>query len=156
MRKNPVPSPAVSRGCGFPFPKQVAKRHLRGSFQPVGRIKWEIYISWSLYYWWFDSNGRVRSTSINNIWFNIDRSNFSGNPWCFCPVQPIPNLLNDARLSKGLPSLGFLNPLLYSVGVSGFNDITVGNNPGCGTPGFNVCSPIHWSWRGCKLMQYYS
>ncbi|KAF7361952.1 Tripeptidyl peptidase A [Mycena venus] len=47
-------------------------------------------------------------------------------------------LLNDARLKKGLPSLGFLNPLLYSTAASGFNDITVGNNPGCGTPGFNA------------------
>ncbi|KAF8207886.1 tripeptidyl peptidase A [Mycena galopus ATCC 62051] len=47
-------------------------------------------------------------------------------------------LLNDARLKKGLPSLGFLNPLFYSHAASGFNDITVGNNPGCGTEGFNA------------------
>ena len=47
-------------------------------------------------------------------------------------------LLNDARLAKKLPPLGFLNPLLYSKGVSGFNDITEGNNVGCGTLGFNV------------------
>lgn len=47
-------------------------------------------------------------------------------------------LLNDARLARGQPSLGFLNPFLYSVGLAGLNDITVGNNPGCGTPGFNV------------------
>ncbi|KAJ7291911.1 tripeptidyl peptidase A [Mycena rebaudengoi] len=47
-------------------------------------------------------------------------------------------LLNDGRLKKGLPSLGFLNPLFYSKAKSGFNDITVGNNPGCGTEGFNA------------------
>ncbi|VDB85317.1 unnamed protein product [Peniophora sp. CBMAI 1063] len=48
-------------------------------------------------------------------------------------------LLNDARLAKGLSTLGFLNPLLYSADVSAtFNDITSGNNPGCGTPGFNA------------------
>jgi len=47
-------------------------------------------------------------------------------------------LLNDARLAQGLPPLGFLNPLLYTWGISGFNDITEGNNPGCGTPGFNA------------------
>ncbi|KAJ6560214.1 subtilisin-like protein [Mycena capillaripes] len=47
-------------------------------------------------------------------------------------------LLNDGRLKKGLPSLGFLNPLLYSKATSGLNDITVGNNPGCGTEGFNA------------------
>ena len=52
----------------------------------------------------------------------------------------IVSLLNSARLSKGLPPLGFLNPLIYALQAtdpSVFNDITVGNNPGCGTPGFN-------------------
>jgi tripeptidyl-peptidase-1 len=48
-------------------------------------------------------------------------------------------LLNDVRLSKKLPPLGFLNPLLYTKGLSGFNDVTVGHNSGCGTTGFNVC-----------------
>ncbi|KAG6861867.1 hypothetical protein C0995_011164 [Termitomyces sp. Mi166 len=47
-------------------------------------------------------------------------------------------LLNDARLSKGLSPLGFLNPLLYTKGLKGFNDILIGHNPGCGTNGFNV------------------
>ncbi|KAJ7639343.1 subtilisin-like protein [Roridomyces roridus] len=47
-------------------------------------------------------------------------------------------LLNDARLKAGLPPLGFLNPLLYSKAASGFNDITLGHNPGCGTDGFNA------------------
>lgn len=47
-------------------------------------------------------------------------------------------LLNDARLRLGQPPLGFLNPLLYTKGVAGFNDITTGNAPGCGTEGFNA------------------
>ena len=50
-------------------------------------------------------------------------------------------LLNDARLKAGLPTLGFMNPLIYLIGAqvpSAFNDITKGNNPGCGTEGFNV------------------
>jgi tripeptidyl-peptidase I len=47
-------------------------------------------------------------------------------------------LLNDARISAGRPPLGFLNPLIYQVGDKAFNDITAGNAPGCGTPGFNV------------------
>jgi len=46
-------------------------------------------------------------------------------------------LLNDVRLKAGRPPLGFLNPLLYSI-PEGFNDITIGNNPGCGTNGFNA------------------
>ncbi|KAI0925655.1 hypothetical protein AcV5_008333 [Taiwanofungus camphoratus] len=51
------------------------------------------------------------------------------------------SLLNDARLASGFPPLGFLNPLIYAIGAtvpSAFNDITVGNNPGCGTEGFNA------------------
>ncbi|RDB20083.1 Tripeptidyl-peptidase sed3 [Hypsizygus marmoreus] len=50
----------------------------------------------------------------------------------------IVSLLNDVRLSKRLPPLGFLNPLLYSKGISGFNDVTIGHNSGCGTKGFNA------------------
>jgi hypothetical protein len=51
------------------------------------------------------------------------------------------SLLNDARLNAGLPSLGFLNPFLYSKGFAGLNDITIGHNSGCGTQGFNVSQP---------------
>ena len=50
-------------------------------------------------------------------------------------------LLNDKRLSAGLPPLGFLNPLLYSGNASSaFNDVTSGSNPGCGTDGFPAAS----------------
>ena len=51
------------------------------------------------------------------------------------------SLVNDARIASGKPPLGFLNPLVWSLntyGTAAFNDITVGNNPGCGTEGFNV------------------
>ncbi|KAG5340417.1 hypothetical protein C0989_001657 [Termitomyces sp. Mn162] len=47
-------------------------------------------------------------------------------------------LLNDVRLAHCKKPLGFLNPLLYSKGASGLNDITVGHNSGCGTTGFNA------------------
>ena len=50
-------------------------------------------------------------------------------------VAGIVSLLNDARIAAGKPPLGFLNPLIYSQAAHTFNDITVGNNPGCGTPG---------------------
>ena len=45
-------------------------------------------------------------------------------------------VLNDMLLGAGQPALGFLNPLIYQQGVAGFNDVTTGNNPGCGTQGF--------------------
>ncbi|KDR82525.1 hypothetical protein GALMADRAFT_828163 [Galerina marginata CBS 339.88] len=46
-------------------------------------------------------------------------------------------LINDARLAVGKGPLGFINPLLYDpIFAPAFNDITVGGNRGCGTPGF--------------------
>ena len=59
-------------------------------------------------------------------------------------VAGIVSLLNDALLGNGKQPLGFLNPLLYKTAVEkagALNDITSGNNPGCGTEGFNVCKP---------------
>jgi len=56
-------------------------------------------------------------------------------------------LLNDRRIASGRSALGFLNPLLYS-NPRVLNDITSGNNPGCGTNGFPSVSgwdPRHWS-----------
>ncbi|KAG2367593.1 peptidase S8/S53 domain-containing protein [Suillus spraguei] len=48
------------------------------------------------------------------------------------------SMLNDARINAGKAPLGFLNPFLYSTGYKALNDITSGNNPGCGTLGFNA------------------
>ena len=58
----------------------------------------------------------------------------------------IVTLLNDASISAGKPPLGFLNPMLYSIGAGGLRDITQGNAPGCGTPGFNVSGPSLFSF----------
>ena len=42
-------------------------------------------------------------------------------------------LVNDMRLRKGMPVLGWLNPMLYSEGLKGvFNDIVEGTSYGCG------------------------
>ncbi|KAF8998513.1 peptidase S8/S53 domain-containing protein [Cyathus striatus] len=53
-------------------------------------------------------------------------------------VAGVFSLLNDFRLANGKTSLGFVNPLLYSTASTGFNDITSGSNPGCGTTGFTA------------------
>jgi tripeptidyl-peptidase-1 len=56
-----------------------------------------------------------------------------------CPVfAGIIGLLNDARLVAGKAPLGFLNPWLYAYGITMLNDVTSGNNPGCGTKGFTA------------------
>eukprot|EP01027_Heterolobosea_sp_BB2_P010028 GEZU01014764.1.p2 GENE.GEZU01014764.1~~GEZU01014764.1.p2 ORF type:complete len:116 (+),score=47.92 GEZU01014764.1:469-816(+) len=50
--------------------------------------------------------------------------------------------LNDIRLSKGLPTLGHINPFLYEAArqnKGAFTDITSGNNQyGCCTTGFTA------------------
>ncbi|KAF9286901.1 hypothetical protein BGZ68_002443 [Mortierella alpina] len=45
--------------------------------------------------------------------------------------------INNARAIRGLQPLGFLNPILYS-NPQALNDVLSGNNPGCGTHGFNA------------------
>lgn len=46
-------------------------------------------------------------------------------------------LINEARMDVGKGSVGFLNPTLYAdPGI--LNDITMGGNQGCGTPGFEA------------------
>ncbi|KAL0580736.1 hypothetical protein V5O48_001294 [Marasmius crinis-equi] len=72
------------------------------------------------------------------IWLRGNPRSIGGTSASAPAFAGIVALLNDARLKDGQSSLGFLNPLIYSKGVDGFNDITAGNNPGCGTDGFNV------------------
>ena len=43
--------------------------------------------------------------------------------------------INEERLAAKKPTVGFVNPTLYAH-PEAFHDITVGNNSGCGTPGF--------------------
>jgi len=64
--------------------------------------------------------------------------NVAGTSCASPTVAGVVSLLNDFRLSEGKTSLGFLNPLLYSTGLPGLNDITSGTNPGCGTTGFTA------------------
>jgi len=45
-------------------------------------------------------------------------------------------LLNDALISHGKPTLGFLNPWLYKKGRKAFTDVTRGSAIGCNTTGF--------------------
>ncbi|KDQ07914.1 hypothetical protein BOTBODRAFT_166414 [Botryobasidium botryosum FD-172 SS1] len=52
-------------------------------------------------------------------------------------VGSIVTLINDARLVKGKGPVGFINPVLYKHPEM-MNDITSGNNPGCGTTGFTA------------------
>ncbi|KAG2158529.1 peptidase S8/S53 domain-containing protein [Suillus bovinus] len=54
-------------------------------------------------------------------------------------VGAILTMVNDARISRGKPPLGFINPAIYSPNfIGGFKDVANGTNPGCGTLGFNA------------------
>lgn len=54
-------------------------------------------------------------------------------------VGALLTMVNDARLADGKNPIGFINPVIYSsVFASALKDITEGNNPGCGTNGFNA------------------
>jgi tripeptidyl-peptidase-1 len=63
----------------------------------------------------------------------------SGGTSAAAPVWAgIAALLNDARIRKGKPVLGWLNPLIYGGGFSALNDITGGYSIGCN--GYNTQS----------------
>lgn len=46
-------------------------------------------------------------------------------------------LINEKRYNHGMSSIGFVNPVAYKH-PEVFNDITQGDNPGCGTNGFSA------------------
>ncbi|CAK7264271.1 hypothetical protein SEPCBS119000_000903 [Sporothrix epigloea] len=46
-------------------------------------------------------------------------------------------LINEHRLANGMRTLGFVTPALYTY-PEVLNDVTVGSNPGCGSPGFTA------------------
>ncbi|KAJ7461623.1 family S53 protease [Mycena latifolia] len=64
--------------------------------------------------------------------------NFLGSPIFSSEIfASVVALLTNERIAAGKPGLGFINPLLYQ-NPSAFNDMKVGNNPGCNTDGFNA------------------
>ncbi|KAH2247872.1 vesicle formation at the endoplasmic reticulum [Aspergillus fumigatus] len=79
----------------------------------------------------------------------------SGGTSAASPVfAGIVGLLNDARLRAGKSTLGFLNPLLYSILAEGFTDIIAGSSIGCNginpqtgkpVPGGGIIPYAHWN-----------
>ncbi|KAL5533402.1 hypothetical protein ACEPAF_5178 [Sanghuangporus sanghuang] len=115
------PRPAYQARAVPPFLEKLGNTYA-GLFNPAGRAVPDVSAQGEGFQ--VVSGGRVLSvggTSASSPTFTV-----------------IVALLNDARIAEGKPPLGFLNPLLYSAGLSGFVDILSGNNPGCGTPGFNA------------------
>ncbi|EIM89124.1 subtilisin-like protein [Stereum hirsutum FP-91666 SS1] len=72
------------------------------------------------------------------IFFDGDATPIGGTSASSPVFAAVVALLNNERIDAGLSPLGFLNPMLYSVGFKGLTDITEGHNTGCGTTGFNT------------------
>ncbi|OJT09515.1 Tripeptidyl-peptidase sed3 [Trametes pubescens] len=119
------PRPAYQELAVTKFLKTLAPGTYQGLFNPNGRAIPDVAAQADLFRVFLSG----RPVSIGGT--SAAAPTFTG----------IVSLLNSARLEKGLPPLGFLNPLVYAIQAldpTAFNDITVGNNPGCGTPGFNA------------------
>ncbi|EIW61376.1 tripeptidyl peptidase A [Trametes versicolor FP-101664 SS1] len=119
------PRPAYQELAVSKFLKTLAPGTYKGLFNPNGRAIPDVAAQADLFRVFLSG----RPVSIGGT--SAAAPTFTG----------IVSLLNAARLEKGLPPLGFLNPLVYAIQAldpTAFNDITVGNNPGCGTPGFNA------------------
>lgn len=80
----------------------------------------------------------VSAVGDNIIIFNKGLPTLIGGTSASAPAfASILTRINDERLKAGKSTIGFVNPTLYkNPGV--LHDITVGNNPGCGTNGFSV------------------
>lgn len=91
----------------------------------------------------FNANGRgVPDIAAQGLYFeyvwNGTNGVISGTSASTPLTASILALVNDALISSGRPTLGFLNPWLYSKGYKGFTDILSGGNGGCNTTGFPV------------------
>jgi tripeptidyl-peptidase-1 len=88
----------------------------------------------------YNASGRAYpdvSAQGNNVAVIVDgKQTPVGGTSCSSPIfSSVIALLNNELLDAGLSPLGFLNPWIYA-NPQAFNDITEGNNPGCGTQGF--------------------
>jgi len=83
-----------------------------------------------------DINSPVSMYSADNGgWLAIGGTSVSAPIWAAWTT-----IFNADRVSAGKARLGFLNPLLYSLGEkkNGFHDVTKGNNKASGQPGYTA------------------
>ncbi|KAJ6500787.1 subtilisin-like protein [Mycena sanguinolenta] len=90
----------------------------------------------------YNTTGRaypdVSASGENVLIVQGGRTGLVAGTSCASPIfASVIGLLNNELLNAGKPVLGFLNPWLYA-NPQAFNDITSGDNPGCGTNGFSA------------------
>lgn len=87
----------------------------------------------------FNASGRafpdVSTQSVNFRVINAGRDSALRGTSAAAPTfNGVVALLNTARIAAGLPTMGFMNPWLYSTNVSAaaaMNDVTTGTSTGC-------------------------
>jgi len=78
----------------------------------------------------------ISAVGDNVLIYNKGRPTLIGGTSASSPAfAAILTRINEERIAKGKKTVGFVNPVLYAH-PEVLNDITVGNNSGCGTPGF--------------------
>lgn len=66
----------------------------------------------------------------NGSWWLVGGTSLSAPVW-----GAILTLVNEERIAAGKSTVGFIHPILYQH-PEAFNDVVLGSNPGCGSPGF--------------------
>ncbi|KAK4068799.1 uncharacterized protein Triagg1_7159 [Trichoderma aggressivum f. europaeum] len=136
-------------------PETAANFSSGGFSDYFGRPKWQdksvgSYLEahgkeWKDYY---NPAGRgfpdVAAQGINYLtWSHGNESSFTGTSVSAPAFAGLISLLNDHRLQNGEPSMGFLNPWIYSIGNNAFTDITESKSLGCdGTSISGLKSPV--------------
>lgn len=80
----------------------------------------------------------VAAVADNILIFNKGLPMVAGGTSAAAPIfASMLTRVNEERLAANKPTVGFVNPILYSH-PEVFNDITKGTNPGCNTDGFKA------------------
>ncbi|KAJ8592808.1 subtilisin-like protein [Rhizopogon salebrosus TDB-379] len=115
----------------------------RPSYQDAAVSEYLVKLASGTYEGLYNSSGRaypdVAALGYDYVVVYQGNTIHVGGTSCSSPTfAAIVSMLNDARINDRKAPLGFLNPFLYAIGYTALNDITEGNNPGCGTEGFNA------------------
>lgn len=80
----------------------------------------------------------ISANGVNTVIYNQGAPYLTGGTSASAPtVASLITLINQERIKAGKSVVGFINPVLYK-NPHVFNDILEGNNPGCGTNGFEA------------------
>ncbi|KAG6004965.1 hypothetical protein E4U21_000588 [Claviceps maximensis] len=141
----PVTCPYVTSvgATGGRFPERALNFSSGGFSDYWRRPAWQDeavteYLSRHEHKWkeYYNHGGRgfpdVAAQGIGYPIFNHDKVEHAGGTSASAPLfASMIALINDDRLKRGKPALGFLNPWLYKISRSAFTDITVGRSEGC-------------------------